>query len=141
MTSDAFDQLMLEAEDNVNAPTARGRRAASTTYRAAAERLAKQIVATARTVGGTPTGVADVEKEAKVLGDLVPLVRGCALDNGEKGQWTNFATVLNPGNHDDEVPSNASLRQVRGQPEKDRQGPSEALAWRTRALNQAGHGR
>ena len=37
-----------------------------------------------------------------------------ALDNGEKGQWNTFATVLNPGNHDDDVPSTAELRVVRG---------------------------
>jgi len=76
--------------------------------------LAKQIVATARSASGTPTSVGDVEKEAKLLNELVPLVRGFALDNGEKGQWTNFATVLNPGSHDDDPPSNADLRQVRG---------------------------
>lgn len=114
LTSDVFDQLLLEAEDNVNAPTAQGRRAASTTYRTAAERLAKQIIATARTDGGTPTSVGDVEKEAKLLRDLVPLVKGFALDNGEKGRWTNFATVLNPGSHDDDLPSNADLKQIRG---------------------------
>jgi len=114
MTSDVFDQLILEAEDNVNAPTAKGRRAASATYRAAAERLAKQIIATGRTASGTPTSIADVEKEAKLLGALVPLVRGFALDPSEKGKWTNFAAVLNPGAHDDELPSNASLKVVRG---------------------------
>lgn len=114
LTSDVFDELLLEAEGNVNAPTAKGRRAASTTYRAAAERLAKQIIATARTDGGTPTSVGDVEKEAKLLRDLAPLVKVFALDNGEKGRWTNFASVLNPGSHDDDLPSNADLKQVRG---------------------------
>ncbi len=113
LTSDVFDQLMLDAEDNVNAPTAQGRRAACTNYRIAAERLAKQIIATGRTTAGTPTGLADVEKEAKMLGGLVALVKGFALSSSEKGLWTNFATVLNPGNHDDDVPSNADLRLVR----------------------------
>ena len=56
----------------------------------------------------------DVDAEASMLGQLVPLVRGFALDNGEKGQWNTFATVLNPGNHDDDVPSTAELRVVRG---------------------------
>jgi hypothetical protein len=55
-----------------------------------------------------------VEKEAKLLCDLVTLVKAVALDNAERGRWTNFASVLNPGSHDDGLPSNADLRQIRG---------------------------
>jgi hypothetical protein len=113
-TSDTFSRFLLEAEENVNAPSARGRRAACGSYRAAAERLAKQIIATGRTNEGHPCSVGDVEAEASVLGDLVPLVSGYALDNAERGQWRTFAKVLNPGNHDDDVPSNIELKQVRG---------------------------
>jgi len=113
-TSDMFDQLMLEAEDSLNAPTTKGRRSACNTYRSAAERLAKQIVATARTAEGVPTTVDYVEHEAKVLGDLVPLVKGHALTSTEKGNWTNFSRILNPGSHDDEVPSTTELKVVRG---------------------------
>ncbi len=113
LTSDVFDQLMLDAEDNVNAPGAQGRRSACTNYRVAAERLAKQIIATARTATGVSTSVADVEQEARMLGPLVRLVKPYALSDGERGRWSNFAGVLNPGNHDDDVPSNADLKQVR----------------------------
>jgi hypothetical protein len=113
-TSDTFSRLLLEAEENLNAPSARGRRAACGSYRAAAERLAKQIIATGRTSEGRPCSVGDVEAEASVLGDLVPLVSGYALDNAERGQWRTFAKVLNPGNHDDDVPSTIELKQVRG---------------------------
>jgi len=55
-----------------------------------------------------------VEKEAKLLRDLLPLVKAVALDNAEKGRWTNSASVLNPGSHDDDLPSNADLKQIRG---------------------------
>lgn len=113
-TSDMFSRMMLDAEDNLNAPTARGRRAACGSYRSAAERLAKQVIATGRTAGGTLCSVADVDAEAATLGDLVPLVRGFALDNAEKGQWSTFAKVLNPGNHDDDVPATTELKVVRG---------------------------
>lgn len=113
-TSDMFSRLMLDAEDNLNAPTARGRRAACGSYRSAAERLAKQIIATGRTEAGAPCSVADVDAEASMLRQLVPLVRGFALDSGERGQWKTFAAVLNPGNHDDDVPSTAELKVVRG---------------------------
>lgn len=113
-TSDMFSRLLLEAEDNLNAPTPRGRRAACGSYRAAAERLAKQIIATGRTHDGQPCAVADVDAEAPTLRDLVPLVSGYSLDNAEKGQWRTFAKVLNPGNHDDEVPDSTTLKQIRG---------------------------
>ena len=113
-TSDVFDQLMLEAEDSLNAPTAKGRRSACNTYRSAAERLAKQVIATGRTDAGVPTTIDDVEREAKVLGDLAPLVKGYALSSSEKGNWTTFAKILNPGSHDDQVPSTTELKVVRG---------------------------
>lgn len=113
-TSDTFNRLLLEAEDNLNSPSPSGRRGACNTYRSAAERLAKQVIATGRTIAGQPCSVSDVESEAKILGDLVPLVRGFARDNTEKGNWNTFAKVLNPGSHDDDVPSTIDLRQVRG---------------------------
>lgn len=113
-TSDAFSRLLLEAEDNLYAPTPRGRRAACGSYRAAAERLAKQIVATGRTRDGETCTVAEVHAEAPMLNKLVPLVCGYALDNAEKGQWRTFANVLNPGNHDDDVPATMELKVVRG---------------------------
>lgn len=113
-TSDAFNRLLLEAEDNLYAPTPRGRRAACGSYRAAAERLAKQIVATGRSHDGNACTVADIHAEAPMLNKLVPLVRNYALDNAENGQWRTFAKVLNPGNHDDDVPSTTELKQVRG---------------------------
>lgn len=105
---------MLEAEDSLNAPTAKGRRSAYNTYRSAAERLAKQVIATGRTDEGVATTIDDVENEAKVLGDLAPLVKGYALSPSEKGNWTTFAKILNPGSHDDQVPSTTELRVVRG---------------------------
>lgn len=114
-TTDTFSRFLLEAEENLNAPSARGRRAACGSYRAAAERLAKQIVATARTNEGYECSVGDVDAEASVLGDLVPLVSGYVIDKAERGQWRTFAKVLNPGNHDDDaVPSTIELKQVRG---------------------------
>ncbi|MGV0781409.1 AAA family ATPase [Mycolicibacterium sp. XJ775] len=113
--TDAFAQFMLEGEDHLNSPTAKGRRAACGNYRSAAERLAKQIIATGQTAAGTPTTVADFEAKGLTLGELVPLVMPFVVDdNAEKGQWKTFAKVLNPGNHDDEVPSTGDLKQVRG---------------------------
>ncbi|NMM23070.1 MAG: hypothetical protein HHJ11_06175 [Phycicoccus sp.] len=72
-TSDTFSRLLLEAEDNLYAPIARGRGAACSSYRAAAERLAKQIIATGRTRDGQPCAVAHIDAEAPMLRELVRL--------------------------------------------------------------------
>lgn len=110
-TTDVFGQLMLEAEESLHAPTAKGRRSACNTLRSAAERLAKQIIATGQTQAGAQTTVADIK--AKILGDLTPLVLPLAVDgNAEKGQWKLFSKVLNPGSHDDDVPSTTDLKQI-----------------------------
>lgn len=115
LATDVFAQFMLEGEEYLNSPTAKGRRAACGNYRSAAERLAKQIIATGQTEAGTPTTVADVDAKGLTLGELVPLMLPFVIDgNAEKGQWRTFAKVLNPGNHDDEVPSIGDLKQVRG---------------------------
>lgn len=110
-TADAFGQLMLEAQESLNSPTAKGRRSACNTLRSAAERLAKQIIATNLTQNGTPTSVADVK--SKNLGDLLPRVLPLvAGGNAEQGQWKLFPKVLNPGSHDDDVPSSGELKQT-----------------------------
>lgn len=113
-TSDLFSNYMLQGEDGINAPTSAGRRGASTAYRSAAERLAKQVVATNRTASGTVTSVADIEREAKELGKLIPLVVPYTLSPDEKGKWQVIPKVLNPGNHDDGAPSTIDLKQIRG---------------------------
>ncbi|OBA35772.1 hypothetical protein A5766_09760 [Gordonia sp. 852002-51296_SCH5728562-b] len=114
-TTDTFGQLMLEAEESLHAPTAKGRRSACNTMRSAAERLAKQIIATGMTNAGTPTTVTDVEAKATQLGDLLTLLYPFVVEgNAEKGQWKTLPKVLNPGSHDDDVPSNTELKVVFG---------------------------
>lgn len=113
-TSDLYSNYMLQGEDGLNAPTAVGRRAACTAYRSAAERLAKQIIATNRTASGSSTSVADIEREASMLGELIPLLGPFTLSADEKGKWQVIPKVLNPGNHDDGAPSTIELKQIRG---------------------------
>ncbi|WP_295851419.1 AAA family ATPase [uncultured Microbacterium sp.] len=113
-TSDQFSNYMLQGEDGINAPTAAGRANASGAYRRAAERLAKQIIATNLTAAGTRTSIADVEKKATVLGELIPLVMSHVLSPDEGGKWKVMPRVLNPGNHDDGAPSSTELKTVRG---------------------------
>jgi hypothetical protein len=113
-TSDPFSRHMLQAEDGLAAPTAAGRREACGALRRAAERLMKQVVATNRTEEGVPTTVADVEKDATTLHDLVGLAAPYASSADEKGKLRLMPAVLNPGNHDDDVPSTIELRQIRG---------------------------
>lgn len=113
-TSDLFSNYMLHGEDGVNAPTAAGRANASGAYRRAAERLAKQIIATNLTAHGAPTTIEDVEGKAAMLGELIPLLAPYALTPDEIGKWKVLPKVLNPGNHDDGAPSTAELKIVRG---------------------------
>lgn len=113
-TSDTFSRLMQDAGVHLKAGTMRGRKDACNSYRSAAERLAKQIIATGRTREGRPYTVAEVDAEAPLLGDLVPLVCHYAPDEAEKGRWRSFGQVLNPGSHDDPVPSNGDLAQIKG---------------------------
>jgi hypothetical protein len=114
-TTDTFGQLMLEAEEGLHAPTAKGRRSACNTMRSAAERLAKQVIATGLTAAGTPTTITDVEAKATQLGDLLTfLYPFVAEGNSEKGQWKTLPKVLNPGSHDDDVPSTTELKVIFG---------------------------
>ncbi|WP_241479911.1 ATP-binding protein [Mycolicibacterium neoaurum] len=114
-TTDTFGQLMLEAEESLHAPTAKGRRSACNTMRSAAERLAKQIIATGMTDAGTLTTITDVEAKATQLGDLLPLLYPFVVEeNSEKGQWKTLPKVLNPGSHDDDVPSTTELKVIFG---------------------------
>ncbi|MCL3863038.1 ATP-binding protein [Actinotalea sp. K2] len=113
-TSDTFSRLMQDAGVHLKAGTMRGRKDACNSYRSAAERLAKQIIATGRTCEGRPSTVAEVDAEAPLLGDLVPLVCHYAADEAEKGRWRSFGQVLNPGSHDDGTPSNGDLAQIKG---------------------------
>ena len=113
-TPDTFSRLMKDAGEHLKESTLNGRKAASDCYRSAAERLAKQIIATGRTHEGTRCTVADVHAEASMLGNLVPLVRPFALDRAEQGRWDSFGRVLNPGNHDDEPPPTGELNQIKG---------------------------
>ena len=110
-TSDMFSRLMLDAEDNLNAPTARGRRAACGSYRSAAERLAKQIIATGRTQAGAACSVADVDAEASMLGNSSRSSAVSLLITGE-GSMEHLCDGPESWNHDDDVPSTAELRVV-----------------------------
>ncbi|MDV3131451.1 AAA family ATPase [Mycobacterium sp. 29Ha] len=114
-TTDTFGQLMLDAEENLHAPTAKGRRSACNTMRSAAERLAKQIIATGLTDAGTPTTITDVEAKTTKFADLLTLLYPFVVEgNSEKGQWKTLPKVLNPGSHDDDVPSTTDLKVIFG---------------------------
>ncbi|WP_194273608.1 AAA family ATPase [Rhodococcus erythropolis] len=110
--SDVFGRHLLEAQDAIASLTVEGRRNAANALRRAAERLAKQIVATGRTQAGTPTRVSEVGD--KILGELIPDVLGFALGNDERGRWTLWKSCLNPGAHDDDVPPPQTLKTVLG---------------------------
>jgi hypothetical protein len=111
--TDVFGRHVLEAQDAIGSRTDEGRKNAATALRRAAERLAKPIIATARTEAGTPTRVSEIGD--KILGELIPEVLGSALAADERGRWNLWRSSLNPGPHDSsEVPSTATLKIVLG---------------------------
>ena len=110
--SDVFGRHLLEAQDAIASLTVEGRRNAANALGRAAERLAKQIIATGRTQAGTPTRVSEVGD--KNLGELIPGVLGFTLANDERGRWTLWKRCLNPGAHDDDVPLPQDLKVVLG---------------------------
>ena len=110
--SDAFGRHLLEAQDSIASLTVEGRRNAANALRRAAERLAKQVIATGRTQNGTPTRVSEVGD--KNLGELIPDVLGFALGSDERGRWNLWKGSLNPASHDDDVPQAPTLKVVLG---------------------------
>lgn len=115
--TDVFGRHLLEAQDAIGSRTEEGRKNAATALRRAAERLAKQIIATGRTHAGRPTRVSEVGD--MILGALIPEVLGFALANDERGRWNLWRSSLNPGPHDaSEVPSSATLKTVLGDMKK-----------------------
>ena len=109
---DLFGRYLLEAQDAIASLTVEGRRNAANALRRAAERLAKQIIATGRTQAGTPTRVSDIGE--KTLSQLIADVLGFARGNDERGRWNLWRTSLNPGAHDNDVPLQAELKTVLG---------------------------
>lgn len=110
--TDVFGRCVLEAQDAIASLTVDGRRNASNALRRAAERLAKQIIATGRTQAGTVTRVSEVGD--KVLSELIPEVLGFALGQDERGRWNLWRTSLNPSAHDNEVPASTTLKVILG---------------------------
>lgn len=104
---DFVGRKLAEAKSHLTNTTEEGRKAASSALRDATERLAKQIVAAARTANGTPTTVASLD--GKMLGDLIPEVIPYAVGADEPGKWNSVKNILNPGSHDDVVASTSSL--------------------------------
>lgn len=114
LTSDVFTNHMSTARDSLAITSSRGRRISCGHLRDAVERLAKQIIATNKTAAGEPCTVAEAfpQMGAKNLSDALPHVRGFALAPDEPGRWNEFISNLNPGNHDDKLPSTATLNQL-----------------------------
>lgn len=104
---DFVGRMLTEAKSHLTKKSEEGRKDASAALRRATERLAKQILAAARTCNGDPTTVSSFQ--GKMLGDLIPLVIPYAVGDGESGKWGTFGAILNPGNHDAPVASEQSL--------------------------------
>ena len=104
---DFVGRKLADAKSHLLDPTERGRKSASTALRDATERLAKQIVAAARSSNGNSTTVASLD--GKMLRDLIPEVIPFAVGSDEPGKGSSIRSILNPGSHDAQVASTSSL--------------------------------
>lgn len=88
------------------------RKIAASKLRDAAERLCKEILVKERTKEGHKVSLTSFDK--MTLEKLIPDVNKYLKDQSESGKLAYVKNLLNPGNHDDEVPSQADLSTAYG---------------------------
>ncbi len=102
---------MRIAEDSYRGMVTESRESASQYYRKAAERLAKQIIATGRTAAGVSTAVSDLGNLQ--LNDLIKEVR--VFPSTEQcDKWDMLPKQLHSGTHDDKIKASEDLTNARG---------------------------
>lgn len=121
VTGDDFENLMLEAQNQMHSPIRANRRAAGNSLRIATERLAKHVAVAGRRRSGE-AGATLEDYDGKNLRHLGPLAQRYAVRDNEPGEWGMLARVLNDADHDAEPPHppelkqcHSSLRQIKKQ--------------------------
>jgi hypothetical protein len=92
------------------------RKLAATRMRDAAERMCKEILVIEKTSEGERVDITTYD--GKTLEALCPLVNPYLKDAAHPGKLKNIKDILNPGNHDDEVPNQGDLSTVYGDLQK-----------------------
>lgn len=113
-TKDDLDVLLSKASGLLGTSPAatEPRKLAAQHLRDAAERFCKLVIVRDRTARGTTTFLSDL---GQTLGQLVPMTEPLlTLDRGDPGKLRVMPARLNPGNHDDKVPSTDELKQTWG---------------------------
>jgi hypothetical protein len=113
-TKDDLDVLLAKTSALLgNAPTAtEPRKLAAQHLRDAAERFCKLLIIRHRTATGITTVLSELDQ---TLGELIPMAELLlTLERGDPGKLRVMPGRLNPGNHDDTVPSTAELKETCG---------------------------
>ena len=107
-TSDGLAAMLLKAEPYVRGEHPEMRKRAAEILRDATERFCKELLVRERTrAGDSLAKITDYDR--KTLGDLRPLVCGYLNDPSHPGKLLSIERALNPGKHDDQIPSRGDL--------------------------------
>ncbi len=113
-TRDALQVQLERSLPLANRADPDARKRAAQIQRTAAERLCKKILVADRRRNGDALALLS-DYDGFVLGTLIPLVSPLlAADPSHAGKLRAAANNLNPGSHDDGVPSTSALRQSHG---------------------------
>ncbi len=107
-TSDDLMAMMMKAEPYVRSDHPELRKRAAEVLRDAVERFCKEMLVKSRRVQGD--GAARItDYDGRTLGDLFPKVHPLLKDASHAGKLKVMERFLNPGKHDDTVPSKGEL--------------------------------
>ncbi len=107
-TSDGLMAMMMKAEPYVRSEHPELRKKAAEVLRDAVERFCKELLVRSRRAQGD--GSAKItDYDGKTLGDLFPKVYPLLTDVSHAGKLKVMERFLNPGKHDDAIPSKGEL--------------------------------
>jgi len=107
-TSDDLVAMMMKAEPYVRSDTPELRKRAAEILRDAVERFCKELlVRSRRSQGDLAAKITDYD--GKTLGDLFPKAHPLLTDASHAGKLKTMERFLNPGKHDDSIPSKGEL--------------------------------
>jgi hypothetical protein len=115
-TADSISAMLARVKPYIGNARLEARKFAAEKSRNIAERVCKEIAVNNRRVNGEPTAAITDYKGAKgTLESLITEVEKYLMDLSHPGKLRVVARTLNPGCHDDNVPTKEALKQAYGE--------------------------